>query len=76
MTSTTPSTGPRVAVVGGGVMGSAAAWALTRRGARVVLFEQFGPGHRRGASHGSSRIFRHGYAEPSYVALAARALDL
>ncbi|WP_111767953.1 FAD-dependent oxidoreductase [Nakamurella deserti] len=76
MTSTLPSTGPRVAVVGAGVMGSAAAWALTRRGARVVLFEQFGPRHRRGASHGSSRIFRHGYPEPSYVALAARSLDL
>ena len=32
-----------VVVVGGGVMGSAAAWALARRGVGVVLLEQLGP---------------------------------
>ncbi len=40
-------------VIGGGAMGSAAAWALARRGRQVTLLEQFGPGHRIGASHGS-----------------------
>lgn len=64
----------RVVVVGGGVMGSAAAWQLAARGAEVTLVEQFGPTHTRGASHGSSRIFRHGYLQPDYVELAARAL--
>lgn len=66
----------RVLVVGGGVMGAAAAWRLARRGVAVTLLEQFGPGHERGASHGSSRIFRLAYAEPDYVALALRSYDL
>jgi sarcosine oxidase len=72
------STVPRrtVAVIGGGAMGSAAAWQLALRGHRVVLFEQYGPGHTRGASHGSSRIFRHAYPTRRYVALAARAARL
>jgi sarcosine oxidase len=65
-----------VAVIGGGAMGSAAAWQLALRGHRVVLFEQYGPGHTRGASHGSSRIFRHAYPSRRYVSLAARAARL
>jgi sarcosine oxidase len=64
---------PTVVVVGGGAMGSAAAWQLARRGADVVLLEQFGPGHVRGSSHGSSRIVRLSYADPFYVDLAAAA---
>jgi sarcosine oxidase len=71
-----PRTAAAVAVIGGGVMGSAAAWQLAARGHRVVLFEQFGPGHVWGASHGSSRIFRHAYTERTYVDLAARAARL
>ena len=62
-----------VVVVGGGAMGSAAAWQLARRGADVVLLEQFGPGHGRGSSHGSSRIVRLSYDDPFYVDLAAAA---
>ena len=72
--STVPSR--TVAVIGGGVMGSAAAWQLALRGHRVVLFEQYGPGHTRGASHGSSRIFRHAYPTRRYVTLAARSARL
>jgi sarcosine oxidase len=64
---------PSVVVVGGGAMGSAAAWQLARRGADVVLLEQFDPGHTRGSSHGSSRIVRLSYADPFYVDLAAAA---
>jgi sarcosine oxidase len=64
---------PSVVVVGGGAMGSAAAWQLARRGADVVLLEQFGPGHARGSSHGSSRIVRLTYVDPFYVDLAAAA---
>lgn len=63
----------KVAVVGGGAMGSAAAWRLALRGYDVMLFEQFEPGHVRGASHGSSRIFRHAFPDRRYVAFAARA---
>jgi sarcosine oxidase len=66
---------PDVVVVGGGAMGSAAAWQLARRGAAVVLLEQFGPGHARGSSHGSSRIVRLSYADPFYVDLAAAAYE-
>jgi sarcosine oxidase len=65
----------RVVVVGGGVMGAAAAWRLASRGATVTLLEQFAPGHDRGASHGSSRIFRLAYAEAEYVELARRSHD-
>ncbi|MGV9269130.1 N-methyl-L-tryptophan oxidase [Kitasatospora sp. NPDC003701] len=65
-----------VVVVGGGVMGSSAAWHLAARGHRVTLLEQFAPGHSRGSSHGSSRIFRLAYPEPFYVSLALRALPL
>jgi sarcosine oxidase len=63
-----------VIVVGGGAMGSAAAWALTQAGREVHLLEQYEPGHTRGGSHGASRIFRLVYDERDYVALARRAL--
>ncbi|GAA0452518.1 N-methyltryptophan oxidase [Paractinoplanes deccanensis] len=63
-------------IVGGGAMGSAAAWQLARAGARVLLLERFEPGHTRGASHGASRIFRLAYAQPDYIGLAREALEL
>ncbi|TML41341.1 MAG: FAD-dependent oxidoreductase [Actinobacteria bacterium] len=65
-----------VVVVGAGAMGSATAWWLARRGRSVVLVDQFGAGHVRGGSHGSSRIFRLAYPEPDYVRLAQAALPL
>lgn len=63
-------------VVGGGVMGSAAAWQLALRGADTVLLERFEPDHVRGASHGASRMFRYAYPDPFYVDLVARSLPL
>ncbi|MCS5732976.1 FAD-dependent oxidoreductase [Herbiconiux daphne] len=54
-------------VVGGGAMGSAAAWQLARRGAEVTLFERFAPGHVLGASHGASRNFNLAYSDPVYL---------
>lgn len=57
-------------------MGSAAAWALARRGVGVVLLEQFGPGHALGASHGRSRIYRSTYPQPHHQALVAEAREL
>lgn len=64
-----------VAVVGAGLTGAAAARELSARGHSVLLLEQYAVGHERGSSHGSSRIYRRGYADPFYVALTGRAGD-
>ena len=53
-----------VVVVGLGALGSAAAWALARAGARVLGLEQFELGHHRGASHDHARIIRRSYHTP------------
>ncbi|GAB2600839.1 N-methyltryptophan oxidase [Paractinoplanes abujensis] len=65
-----------VVVVGGGAMGSAAAWQLTRRGVTVLLLEQYEEGHTRGASHGASRIFRLTYPDAVHIGLAREAQRL
>jgi sarcosine oxidase len=62
-------------VVGLGALGSAAAMHLARRGRRVLGLDRFEPGHRRGASHDSSRILRHSYHTPAYVRLTQEAYD-
>jgi sarcosine oxidase len=63
----------RVAVVGAGVMGCAAAWALRERGADVEVYEQFDLDHTRGSSHGHSRIFRIAYPDPYWIRFAQEA---
>jgi len=66
-----------VAIIGMGAMGSLSAWRLAARGARVIAFERFRPGHDRGSSHGDTRIFRTAYFEsPEYVPLLQRARQL
>jgi sarcosine oxidase len=66
-----------VAVVGLGAMGALSAWRLAARGARVIGFERYRPGHDRGSSHGDTRIFRTAYFEsPEYVPLLHRARRL
>ena len=62
-----------VVVVGAGITGLAAAWALTRAGREVLVLDQAPVGHASGGSHGACRIFRLGYDDPAYVALAVRA---
>ena len=80
--STNPAAEPEPApvrrdhvVVGGGVMGAATARALARRGADVLLVEQFGRGHDRGSSHGATRIVRRGYVADDWVALTGEAIE-
>ena len=62
-------------VIGGGVMGLATAWALTRRGERPVVLERFARGHTLGASHGATRNFNNAYADEHYLDLLARARE-
>lgn len=64
-----------VVVVGAGIMGAAAAWALSGRGHAVVVLDARRAGHRDGSSHGSSRVFRRAYREPHYIAMTGLAQD-
>jgi monomeric sarcosine oxidase len=57
-------------VIGGGIVGASTAEALLRKGEKVLLIEQFVPGHTRGSSHGDGRIIRFAYPEPIYVQMA------
>jgi sarcosine oxidase len=64
-------------VVGGGLLGLSAAWALSRRGWSVRVFEAGASvGHERSGSKGEARIFRLGYREAHYVEMALLARDL
>jgi sarcosine oxidase len=64
-------------VVGMGVMGSAVAYHLSARGARVLALDMYDPPHARGSSHGESRIIREAYFEdPRYVPLVRRSFEL
>lgn len=63
-----------VGIIGLGAMGSAAAWALSLRGARIVGLDQYAPGHALGSSHGKTRIIRSVYSEGNvYDALVREA---
>jgi sarcosine oxidase len=64
-------------VLGTGGIGSAALWALARRGCDVLGLDRFGGAHDRGSSHGSTRVIRKAYFEhPDYVPLLHRAYEL
>jgi sarcosine oxidase len=64
-----------VVIVGGGVMGTAAARALSSRGRDVILLERRAIGHAEGSSGGPTRNFRLTYHDPLYVRMARRALE-
>ncbi|MEU6917402.1 N-methyl-L-tryptophan oxidase [Streptomyces olindensis] len=68
------ATRKRVAVVGTGTVGSQAAWRLAARGAEVVAYDRFAPGHDRGAAGGETRVFRSVQTDDSrYVPLVRHA---
>ena len=69
--------GRRVAVVGAGAFGGWTALWLQRRGARVTLFDPWGPANERASSAGETRVIRAMYgADRSMVRMAASALAL
>jgi sarcosine oxidase len=64
-----------VVIVGGGLLGLSTAFAL--RGRRdVLVLERDTVGNPRAGSHGPTRIFRLGYVDPRYVALAIDAAEV
>jgi sarcosine oxidase len=64
-------------VIGLGAVGSAAAYQLARRGARVLGIDRFTPPHDRGSSHGGTRITRLAIGEGEhYTPLAIRAHEI
>jgi sarcosine oxidase len=65
-----------VIVVGGGVMGTCAAYQLAKRGVKTLLLEQYAIGHALGSSHGPHRIIRLAYDFVEYVVLAKAAFAL
>ncbi|WP_342353573.1 FAD-dependent oxidoreductase [Microbacterium lacticum] len=67
--------GMRIVVVGGGVMGLATAWQLTRRGERPIVVERFARGHHEGASHGETRNDNNAYGDAHYLDLLALARE-
>jgi monomeric sarcosine oxidase len=66
----------RIAVLGAGGVGSAAARFLAREGHAVTVLEQFTPDHDRGSSYGTSRIIRKTYTDGLYTALMGEAYPL
>jgi len=77
MSDTTPLADADVIVLGLGAMGSAAAWHLARRGARVLGVDRWTPPHAAGSTHGRTRVIREAYYEaPAYVPLVRRAYEL
>jgi monomeric sarcosine oxidase len=66
----------RIAVLGLGGVGTAAARFLAAAGHSVVGFEQFRLDHDRGSSYGGSRIIRRVYPDSFYVSLMNAAYPL
>ena len=66
-----------VIVVGLGAVGSAAAYQLARRGAKVLGIDRHSPPHAMGSSHGDTRITRLAIGEGAhYTPLVLRANEI
>ncbi len=50
-------------------MGTSTAYHFAKAGRRVLLLEQFAMGHKRGSSHGGTRMIRHIHSTPDYAAI-------
>jgi glycine/D-amino acid oxidase-like deaminating enzyme len=68
---------PRVAVIGAGAMGGWTALWLLRRGAKVSLYDTWGPGNSRASSGGETRVIRGMYgADRVYTEWVVRSFAL
>lgn len=65
-----------VLVVGGGPVGLSAAWQSRRRGATVLVLDQFGFGNEKCGTSGEERHWRLQYTEKDLCSLTAEALPL
>src|SRR6185369_298815 len=66
-----------IIVAGLGAVGSAAAYQLAKRGARVLGIDRFSPPHAHGSSHGETRITRLAIGEGDhYTPLAMRSHEI
>jgi sarcosine oxidase len=63
-----------LAVVGAGIVGLSTAYAATREGLSVTVYDAAPPGS--GQSAGQSRLFRHAHDDPRLVAMALEGRDL
>lgn len=66
----------RLAIIGAGGTGSAAARFLAREGHAVTVFERFTLDHDHGSSYGSSRIIRRMYPDALYTHMMGAAYAL
>lgn len=57
-------------IIGGGGMGSAAAYHIAQTKARTLLLEQFSFDHQYGSSNDHTRIIRYAYDHIAYIELA------
>jgi sarcosine oxidase len=66
----------KIAIIGAGGAGSAAARFLARDGHDVTVYERFTLDHDRGSSFGGSRIIRRTYPDALYTRLMGTAYEL
>lgn len=64
-------------IIGLGAMGSAAAYQLSKRNAKVLGIDQFSPPHNLGSTHGETRVTRKAIGEGAeYVPLTLRSYEI
>ncbi|GMT07865.1 hypothetical protein PENTCL1PPCAC_30039, partial [Pristionchus entomophagus] len=56
-----------VVVIGSGIFGTCAAYHAAKQGLRTLKIDQHSFGHRKGSSHGSSRIIRYAHSNPAWI---------